>query len=461
MHPSVGSQAISQTPWSPSTWRSRPIRQAPTYADQAALEAVEARLHRYPPLVFASEAERLKARLAAASRGEAFVLQGGACAESFRDFTGDVVQDTFRVLLQMSALLAFATKVPVVKIGRMAGQYAKPRSSPTEKRDGVELPCYRGDVINGYEFTAEAREPDPKRMEIGYFQAAGVLNLLRAMARGEEANLHAIHRWNVDFVERLRKIPRYRELEDQIGDSLTFMQACGVRADSAQLRETEFYTSHEALLLPYEEALTRIDSTTGEYYDHSAHFIWIGDRTRQPEGAHVEFLRGVRNPIGIKVGPTTRIDELLSLLEILNPQDEAGRITLISRMGSKKVRELLPPLLDAVHKSGRCVTWLCDPMHGNTTTASNKLKTRAFDDVFDEIIGFFEVFRKAGLPAGGIHLEMTGRDVTECTGGSQCLTDDNLPERYETFCDPRLNGEQSMEIAFKLADALIKTPLVK
>ncbi|WP_018979130.1 class II 3-deoxy-7-phosphoheptulonate synthase [Saccharibacter floricola] len=456
MHSPAGSQTMSQSPWSPQSWRSRPIRQAPTYADQQALTAVEERLHRYPPLVFAGEARRLKEHLAAASRGDAFVLQGGPCAESFRDFTGDVVRDTFRVLLQMSVVLTYAAKVPVVKLGRMAGQYAKPRSSATETRDGVELPCYRGDNVNAPEFTAQAREPDPLRMETGYFQAAGVLNLLRAFAHGGYANLHDVYRWNLEFMEGSALAERYHDLASRIDSSLSFVRACGLEQDVPQIDETEFYTSHEALLLPYEEALTRVDSTTGQYYDCSAHFLWIGDRTRQPEGAHVEFLRGVDNPIGIKVGPTTDPKELVSLLDILNPKDEAGRITLISRMGCGKVRDLLPPIVEAVRASGRCVTWLCDPMHGNTTTTSQKLKTRAFANVMDEILGFFEVFNKAGLPAGGIHLEMTGQNVTECTGGSQCLTEEDLMTRYETFCDPRLNAEQSLEIAFTLADTLIK-----
>lgn len=456
MHSTASSKTASQYQWSPQSWRSRPIRQAPIYADQTALNAVEERLRCYPPLVFAGEARRLKTHLAAASRGEAFVLQGGACAESYRDFTGDIVRDTFRVLLQMSVVLTFAAKVPVVKIGRMAGQYAKPRSSATETRDGVELPCYRGDIVNSPEFTAEAREPDPQRIETGYFQAASVLNLLRAFSRGGYANLHEVHRWNLEFMERSPLAERYHDLAQQINDSLSFMQACGLDEHIAHMDETEFYTSHEALLLPYEEALTRIDSTTGQYYDCSAHFLWIGDRTRQVDGAHVEFLRGVDNPIGIKVGPTTDPQELIQLLERLNPQNEPGRITLISRMGHAKVRELLPPIVENVRASGRCVTWLCDPMHGNTTTASNKLKTRSFKNVMDEIIGFFEVFNQAGLPAGGIHLEMTGQDVTECTGGSRCLTEEDLVRRYETFCDPRLNAEQSLEIAFTLTETLIK-----
>lgn len=450
MHVTDGPQPM----WSPTSWRTRPIRQTPIYEDSEALAAVEARLQSYPPLVFGGEARRLKQRLAAASRGEAFVLQGGPCAESFREFTGDIVRDTFRVLLQMAAVLTFSAKVPVVKIGRMAGQYAKPRSSAVEVRDGVELPCYRGDIINGFDFTPESRKADPARMETGYFQAAGVLNLLRAFSRGGYANLHEVHRWNLDYVRRSPQGERYEELASQIEDTLAFMKACGLEDNAPQYEEVEFFTSHEALLLPYEEALTRVDETTGRYYDLSAHFVWIGDRTRQPDEAHVEFLRGVDNPIGIKVGPTTQIDDLKKLLEILNPEDEAGRITLISRMGHDKVRDLLPPLLEAVQKTGRTVTWVCDAMHGNTTTSSNKYKTRAFDHVLGEILGFLDVFEAAGAVPGGIHLEMTGHNVTECTGGPQCLTDADLPKCYETLCDPRLNAEQALEIAFQLSDRL-------
>ncbi|GBR53409.1 2-dehydro-3-deoxyphosphooctonate aldolase [Neokomagataea thailandica NBRC 106555] len=455
MHPSTPtSTSEAKTLWSPTSWRSKPIVQAPSYEDAAALAAVEERLHRYPPLVFAGEARRLKKRLAAASRGEAFVLQGGACAESFDEFTADIVRDTFRVLLQMAVVLTYAAKVPVVKIGRMAGQYAKPRSSATETKDGVTLPCYRGDIINGPAFTPEARYADPTRMETGYFQSAGVMNLLRAFAHGGYANLHEVHRWNLGFVERSPLSARYSDIAQRIDETLSFLRACGIDGASAQIDETEFFTSHEALLLPYEQALTRVDSTSGEYYDCSAHFLWIGDRTRQPDGAHVEFLRGVQNPIGIKVGPTTTVGDLERLLDILNPNDEPGRISLISRMGKDKVRDLLPPLLDAVNRTGRTVTWLCDPMHGNTTTTSNKIKTRAFENILGEVLGFFDVFAQAGRRPGGIHLEMTGQDVTECIGGAQCLTEADLGDRYETFCDPRLNAEQSLEMAFLLAHEL-------
>ncbi|MBB2201278.1 class II 3-deoxy-7-phosphoheptulonate synthase [Gluconacetobacter tumulisoli] len=445
----------SRQAWTPESWRSFPIRQVPDYPDAAALRAVEERLRRYPPLVFAGEARRLKANLALAAQGRAFVLQGGACAESFGEFTADIVRDTFRVLLQMAVVLTFGAKVPVVKIGRMAGQYAKPRSSDTETVGGVTLPSYRGDIVNGPDFTVAARIPDPLRMETGYFQSAGVMNLLRAFAGGGYANLHQVHRWNLGFVERSPLAKRYGVLAERIDETLAFMAACGVTgATTRQMDETEFYTSHEALLLPYEQALTRIDSTSGEWYDCSAHFVWIGDRTRQPDGAHVEFLRGVRNPIGIKVGPTTTIADLERLLDILNPQDEAGRISLISRMGAEGVQKHLPPLLRQVMASGRTVTWLCDPMHGNTISTVNKIKTRSFEAILSEIRGFFDVFEAEGAFPGGVHVEMTGQNVTECVGGAHRLTEADLGERYETFCDPRLNAEQSLEMAFLLAEEL-------
>ncbi|BBC81420.1 phospho-2-dehydro-3-deoxyheptonate aldolase [Acetobacter orientalis] len=441
--------------WMPDSWRSFPVKQMPTYPDDAALKAVEGRLSAYPPLVFAGEVRRLRSQLAQAAQGKAFVLQGGACAESFSEFKADVVRDTFRVLLQMAVVLTFGAKVPVIKLGRMAGQFAKPRSSDTETSNGVTLPSYRGDIINGPEFTAEARIPDPARMETGYFQSAGIQNLLRAFSRGGYANLHEVHRWNLDFVERSPLADRYSVMAEKIGETLSFMQACGIDAASApQVDETEFYTSHEALLLPYEQALTRVDSTSGEWYDCSAHFIWIGDRTRQPDGAHVEFLRGVRNPLGIKVGPTSTVEDLEKLLDILNPTDEAGRITLISRMGAEKIEDHLPPLMRAVKNTGRTVTWLTDPMHGNTISTTQKVKTRSFDSILKEVTGFFNVCAAEGVHAGGVHMEMTGQNVTECVGGAHCLTESDLADRYETFCDPRLNAEQSLELAFLMAEQL-------
>jgi len=446
--------APADNEWAPASWRAFPIQQAPTYPDPTATEAVEARLRRYPPLVFAGEARRLKQQLALASEGRAFVLQGGACAESFSEFTADIIRDTFRVLLQMAVVLTFGAKVPVVKLGRMAGQFAKPRSSDTETINGQSLPSYRGDIINGAEFTAASRIADPVRMETGYFQSAGTLNLLRAFASGGYANLHQVHRWNLGFVARSPLAERYQDLSQRIDETLAFMGACGLSANAPQINETEFYTSHEALLLPYEQALTRVDSTTGEWYDCSAHFLWIGDRTRQVDGAHVEFLRGVRNPIGIKVGPTSTVDGLLRLLDVLNPADEPGRITLISRMGADGVRRHLRPLLRAVQGAGRRVTWLSDPMHGNTISTASKIKTRSFDAILSEVHGFFDVLAEEGARPGGVHVEMTGQDVTECVGGAHQLTEADLGDRYETFCDPRLNAEQSLEMAFLIAGEL-------
>ncbi len=441
--------------WAPDSWRTRPIRQAPVYPDAERLAAVEARLRRFPPLVFAGEARRLKAGLALASEGRAFVLQGGDCAESFAGFTANIIRDTFRVLLQMAVVLTFGASLPVVKIGRMAGQFAKPRSSDNETVGGETLPSYRGDIINGAEFSAAARVPDPARMEFGYFQSAATLNLLRAFASGGYADLHGVHRWNLDFVARSPLAERYQDLCQRIDETLSFMAACGLNSQSTpQIHETEFYTSHEALLLPYEEALTRVDSTSGDWYGCSAHFLWIGDRTRQPDGAHVEFLRGVKNPIGIKIGPTTPEEDLLRMLAVLNPANEPGRITLISRMGADKVLVKLPPLLRAVKREGAAVVWLCDSMHGNTVTTANKVKTRSFDAILAEVQRFFDAHAAEGTVAGGVHVEMTGQNVTECTGGAHRLTEADLGTRYETFCDPRLNAEQALELAFLVAQEL-------
>ncbi|HTW70200.1 MAG TPA: 3-deoxy-7-phosphoheptulonate synthase class II [Acetobacteraceae bacterium] len=441
--------------WTPDSWRDCPIRQVPAYPDETKLAAMEERIRRYPPLVFAGEARRLKAQLALAAEGKALVLQGGDCAESFSDFTANIIRDTFRVLLQMSVVLTFGASLPVVKIGRVAGQFAKPRTSDTETQGDVTLPSYRGDIINGPEFTAEARIPDPARMEFGYFQSASTLNLLRAFASGGYADLHEVHRWNLGFVERSPLAGRYRDLAARIDETLAFMAACGMTSTTTRdMRETDFYISHESLLLPYEQAMARVDSTTGDWYGCSAHFLWIGDRTRQPEGAHVEFLRGVKNPIGIKVGPTQNVDELLRNLDILNPENEAGRITLISRMGADRVSDKLPPLLRAVQRSGHKVVWICDPMHGNTITTVAKLKTRNFESILSEVRSFFDIHEAEGTWAGGVHVEMTGQDVTECTGGAFRLTEADLTERYETFCDPRLNAEQSLELAFLVAEEL-------
>ncbi|MEJ1978967.1 MAG: 3-deoxy-7-phosphoheptulonate synthase class II [Acetobacteraceae bacterium] len=441
--------------WTPDSWRTYPIRQNPAYPDADALAHVEHRLKGYPPLVFAGEARRLKAALAQAAEGRAFVLQGGDCAESFGDFNAKMIRDTFRVLLQMAVVLTFGASLPVVKLGRMAGQYAKPRSSETETVGGITLPSYRGDNINGSGFTAEDRIPDPARMETGYFQAAGKLNLLRAFASGGYADLREVHRWNLSFAARSPLAARYQGIAARIEETLDFMAACGVTSSTTpQIHETQFYTSHEALLLPYEQALTRVDSTTGGWYACSAHFLWIGDRTRQPEGAHVEFLRGVQNPIGIKVGPTTEATDLLRLIETLNPEDEPGRITLITRMGAERVAQKLPPLLRAVQAEGRRVLWISDPMHGNTISTSQNIKTRSFDAILSEVHDFFDAHAAEGSWAGGVHIEMTGSDVTECVGGAHRLTEADLSNRYETFCDPRLNAEQSLELAFLVAEEL-------
>jgi 3-deoxy-7-phosphoheptulonate synthase len=441
--------------WTPNTWRDSPIRQQPNYPDPVKLDDMERRLGKYPPLVFAGEARRLKDQLARVSEGRAFVLQGGDCAESFSDFTANIIRDQFRVLLQMAVVLTFGASLPVVKMGRMAGQFAKPRSSDNETLGNVTLPSYRGDIINGPDFSAEARVPDPARMEFAYFQSASTLNLLRAFASGGYADLHEVHRWNLGFVEASPLAERYRDLAARIDETLSFMTACGMTGDTTRdLRETDFYTCHEALLLPYEQALTRVDSTTGDWYGCSAHFLWIGDRTRQVEGAHVEFLRGVKNPLGMKVGPTQEPDDLLKVLDILNPANEAGRVTLISRMGAEKVGARLPALVRAVEKSGHKVVWVCDPMHGNTINTAAKLKTRDFDEILREVRGFFDVHQSENTWAGGVHIEMTGQNVTECTGGARRLSETDLSERYETFCDPRLNAEQSLELAFLVAEEL-------
>ena len=438
--------------WSPESWRNMPIRQVPEYPDQAALAAMEAKIARFPPLVFAGEARRLKASLARAGDGQAFVLQGGDCAESFGDFTANIIRDTFRVLLQMAVVLTFGGALPVVKLGRMAGQFAKPRSSDNETLDGVTLPSYRGDIINGPDFDPASRIPDPSRMEFAYMQSAGTLNLLRAFSTGGYADLHQVHRWNLGFVERSPLAERYADLATRIDQTLSFMQACGM-SDLPQVRETEFYTSHESLLLPYEQSMTRVDSTSGDWYACSAHFLWIGDRTRQPEGAHVEVLRGVKNPIGMKVGPSMDADELVRLTEILNPSNEKGRLTLISRMGADKVEAKLAPLVRAVTRAGRNVVWICDPMHGNTTTVAG-YKTRPFDAIISEVRGFFDVHEAEGSFAGGVHVEMTGSDVTECLGGAHKLSETDLSANYATSCDPRLNAEQSLELAFLIAEEL-------
>ncbi len=441
--------------WRPDGWRERELRQVPVYPDPQHLAAAEKTLSRFPPLVFAGEARRLRAQLARVAEGKAFLLQGGDCAESFAEFHPDNIRDTFKVLLQMSVILTFGAACPVVKVGRVAGQFAKPRSAPTEVQDGVELPSYRGDIINEAAFDPAGRTPNPDRLVQAYNQAAATLNLLRAFAQGGFADLHKVHRWNLDFVRTSPQGARYEEMSTRLDEALSFMEACGVTGDAVQqMRETDFYTSHEALLLYYEQALTRQDSLTGQWYDTSAHLLWIGNRTRQVDGAHVEFLRGVGNPLGMKIGSDLKPDELLRLLDILNPKNEAGRMTLISRMGADKVEAGLVQLIRAVEREGRKVVWSCDPMHGNTIKASNGYKTRAFDRILAEVRTFFEVHRAEGTHAGGVHFEMTGQDVTECIGGAQEITEERLADRYHTHCDPRLNASQSLELAFLLAEGL-------
>jgi 3-deoxy-7-phosphoheptulonate synthase len=441
--------------WNPASWRDRPISQSPVYANPDALTRVETRLKGYPPLVFAGEARNLKAELAAVAAGKAFLLQGGDCAESFAEFHPDVIRDTFRVILQMAVVLTYAGAMPVVKVGRIAGQFAKPRSSDTETIDGVELPSYRGDIVNAQPFDPQSRQADPERMLQAYGQAASTLNLLRAFASGGYADLHNVHRWNLGFIAGSPSGERYQALAARISESLEFMEACGVTPDSTpQLRTTSFFTSHEALLLGYEQAMTRIDSTTGEWYDTSAHLLWVGDRTRQPDGAHVEFLRGVKNPIAIKCGPTMSNDDLIRLCDTLNPANEPGRLTLIARMGHEKVEEHLPRLIRAIKREGRSVVWSCDPMHGNTIKTETGYKTRPFDRIMREVQGFFEVHRAEGSHAGGVHLELTGQNVTECTGGAMAITDADLSSRYHTHCDPRLNANQALELAFLVAEGV-------
>jgi len=446
---------VSSGKWSRESWRSKAIEQVPEYPDQAALTAVEKQLRSYPPLVFAGEARRLKTALGKVAEGNAFLLQGGDCAESFAEFHPDNIRDTFRVLLQMAVVLTFGGALPIVKVGRLAGQFAKPRSSPTETIDGVTLPSYRGDNINGMEFTEVARVPDPGRMVQAYNQSAATLNLLRAFAQGGYADLHKVHQWTLGFVTDTVQAQEYRRFADRIQETLEFMEACGLTGETVpQIRETEFYTSHEALLLPYEEALTRNDSTTGQWYGCSAHFLWIGERTRQLDHAHIEFMRGIQNPIGVKIGPKTSPDDLMGLIDALNPNNEAGRLTLISRMGAERVTEHLPTLIRTIQREGRKVVWVCDPMHANTVKSASGYKTRPFDKILAEVNAFFAVHRAEGTHAGGVHFEMTGKDVTECVGGTQGVTEANLGDRYHTHCDPRLNAAQALELAFLIAQNL-------
>jgi 3-deoxy-7-phosphoheptulonate synthase len=448
-------EVIMPQRWAPDGWRSRPAKQLPEYPDPAALAQVERQLASFPPLVFAGEARSLKQALGRVAAGNAFLLQGGDCAESFAEHGADNIRDFFRIFLQMAVVLTYAAASPVVKLGRIAGEFAKPRSSPTEKRNGKELPSYRGDIINDIEFTAAARTPDPHRQLEAYRQSAATLNLLRAFAQGGYANLGSVHQWMLGSIKDSPQSRRYLELANRISEALGFMRACGLDLEShPELRTTDFYTSHEALLLPYEQALTRVDSTSGDWYCTSGHLLWIGDRTRQPDGAHVEFCRGIKNPLGMKCGPSLKPDELIRLIDILNPDNEPGRLTLICRFGAEKVGEHLPALLRAVKREDRTVVWSCDPMHGNTVVSASGYKTRPFDHILQEVKSFFTIHAAEGTYAGGVHLEMTGKDVTECTGGARAITDAELNDRYHTFCDPRLNAEQSIDLAFLLAELL-------
>jgi 3-deoxy-7-phosphoheptulonate synthase len=442
-------------PWSPFSWRSKPVSQMPEYPDALALAGIETRLKSHPPLVFAGEARNLMAALAQVCEGKAFLLQGGDCAESFAEFHPDNIRDTFRVLLQMAIVLTFGAALPIIKLGRIAGQFAKPRSEKSETRDGITLPSYRGDNINGIEFTEESRTPDPNRLMQGYAQSAATLNLLRAFASGGYADLHNVHRWTLGFIAGSPAGERYKALAERISETLDFMEACGLTPEAIpQLRGTSFYTSHEALFLNYEQAMTRIDSTSGEWYDTSAHFVWIGDRTRDLDGAHVEFCRGIKNPLGLKCGPSMTEQNLLKLLSVLNPENHPGRLTLICRFGADSIAEKLPRLIRTVQREGANVVWSCDPMHGNTIKSQAGIKTRSFDRILKEVKTFFEIHRAEGTHAGGVHCEMTGQNVTECLGGAQAISEEDLVRRYHTHCDPRLNASQALELAFLMAENL-------
>ncbi len=445
----------NRKPWTASSWRDYPIRQQPDYADKAALTRVETELSRMPPMVAANEIRKLKKELAKAAEGKAFVLQGGDCAESFAEFHHDNLKNYFQILLQMTVALMYGAGVPVVKLGRVAGQFAKPRSAATEMIDGVEYASYRGDMVNAMDLDHAARQPDPERLLQAYHQSTATLNYLRSLAKGGHASLHRIAKWNTDFIRRSPQAQRFKRLTDEIASCLTFIEACGLKMnDISQLKEADFYTSHEALLLNYEEAFTRRDETTGKWYSQSAHMLWIGDRTRGLEDAHVEYMRGIGNPVGVKVGPSMKEDELIQLIDLLNPENEAGRLVLISRMGKDAIQEHLPRLVRRVKQEGRSVVWSSDPMHGNTFKSPNGIKTRRFNDILAELRHFFAIHKTEGTFAGGVHFEMTGQDVTECLGGAQAISEVDLHERYHTHCDPRMNASQSLEMAFLIAEEL-------
>ena len=443
--------------WKKNSWKSCPVKHIPKYEDEKELQMVLGKIGDFPPLVFAGETRSLREQLAQVVEGKAFLLQGGDCAESFAEFHPDNIRDTFKVILQMALILTSSASVPVVKVGRIAGQFSKPRSFPTEVKDGKELLTYLGDNINGIEFSEKARKPDPMRLFKAYSQSASTLNLLRAFSQGGFADLRKVHLWNLGFVNKSPQGKRFKEIQEKMSDALAFMEACGINPDSnRRLRTVNFFTSHEALLLPFEESMTRIDSTTGEYHDTSAHFVWIGDRTRQLEGGHVEFCRGIKNPIGLKCGPSLKTTELIRLCNILNPENEKGKITLITRFGYDNVEKFLPKLIRSIKKEGLNVVWSCDPMHGNTIKSANGFKTRPFNNVVKEVKNVFTVHQAEGSFAGGLHIEMTGQNVTECTGGAQKISDQDLSHRYHTHCDPRLNASQALELAFLISDEIKK-----
>jgi len=446
--------------WKINSWKNYPVKHIPNYKDEKELNMVLSKIKNFPPLVFAGETRHLKEQLADVADGKAFLLQAGDCAESFAEFNPDNIRDTFKVILQMSLVLTYSASLPVIKVGRIAGQFSKPRTSPTEKKDNKELPSYLGDNINGIEFNEKARKPDPKRLFKAYSQAASTLNLIRAFCHGGFADLQNVHLWNLGYIKKSPQAKKFKELEDKIADALAFMDACGINSEfNRRLKTVNFWTSHEALLLPFEESMTRVDSTTGEHHDTSAHFVWIGDRTRQLEGGHVEFCRGIENPIGIKCGPTTKADEIVKIINVINPKNKKGKITLISRFGHENVEKFLPKLIRTIKKEGANVIWSCDPMHGNTIKSATGYKTRPFNNVLKEVKNVFAVHQSEGSYAGGLHIEMTGQNVTECTGGAQKISDQDLSSRYHTHCDPRLNANQALELAFLISDEIKKNSI--
>ena len=446
--------------WKINSWKNYPVKHIPNYKDEKELNMVLSKIKNFPPLVFAGETRHLKEQLANVADGKAFLLQAGDCAESFAEFNPDNIRDTFKVILQMSLVLTYSASLPVIKVGRIAGQFSKPRTSPTEKKDNKELPSYLGDNINGIEFNEKARKPDPKRLFKAYSQAASTLNLIRAFCHGGFADLQNVHLWNLGYIKKSPQAKKFKELEDRIADALAFMDACGINSEfNRRLKTVNFWTSHEALLLPFEESMTRVDSTTGEHHDTSAHFVWIGDRTRQLEGGHVEFCRGIENPIGIKCGPTTKADEIVKIINAINPKNKKGKITLISRFGHENVEKFLPKLIRTIKKEGANVIWSCDPMHGNTIKSATGYKTRPFNNVLKEVKNVFAVHQSEGSYAGGLHIEMTGQNVTECTGGAQKISDQDLSSRYHTHCDPRLNANQALELAFLISDEIKKNSI--